>query len=125
MLEYDIIIDFILCVYYQLAATHYWLSIYCNNPMRWIKSVSVQVNTRRPQFVGDGEAGGGRAPGAWRPRTTSQRRCHDNYSDLEMDPATMLIKALIQTGQGRERKPSDSHDTFAAPWSATTAKDSF
>ena len=38
-----------------------------NKSMCWIKTVSVQLHTR-PQHVGDGEAGGGGAPGPWRPQ---------------------------------------------------------
>jgi hypothetical protein len=52
---------------YQLAATHYSHSIHCNKSMRGIKSVAVQLDTR-PQFVGGSEAGGGGAPGPWRPQ---------------------------------------------------------
>ena len=33
--------------------------------MRWIKAVTVKLNTR-PQYVGDGEAEGGEGSGAWR-----------------------------------------------------------
>ena len=39
----------------------------------WIKSVAVQLITR-PQYVGDGEAGGGGAAGAWRPQPAPSRR---------------------------------------------------
>ena len=58
---------------YQSAATHYSRSIHCNKSMRGIKTVAVQLNTR-PQYVGDGEAGGGGAPGAWRPQPAPFRR---------------------------------------------------
>jgi hypothetical protein len=58
---------------YKSAAVHYSLSSHCNKSMRGIKAVIVQLNTRphctlamAPQYVGDGEAGGGGAPGAWR-----------------------------------------------------------
>ncbi len=51
------------------AALHYSRSSHCNKSMCEIKTVSVQLNTR-PQYFGDtiGEAGGGGAPGAWRPQ---------------------------------------------------------
>ena len=58
---------------YQSAATHYSRSSLCNRSMRGIKTVAVQLNTR-PQHVGDGEAGGGGAPGAWRPQPAPSRR---------------------------------------------------
>ena len=38
-----------------------------------IKTVSVQLNTR-PQYAGDGEAGGGGAGGVWRPQPAPFRR---------------------------------------------------
>ena len=44
--------------------------------MRGIKAVAVQqlqLNTS-PQYVGDGEAGGGGAAGAWRPQPAPSRR---------------------------------------------------
>ncbi len=52
---------------YQSVATHYLRSRLCNRSMRGIKTVAVQLNTR-PQHVGDGEAGGGKAAGSWRPQ---------------------------------------------------------
>ena len=58
---------------YQSAATHYSRSIHCNKSMRGIKSVAVQLDIR-PQFVGGGEAGGGGAPGPWRPQPAPSRR---------------------------------------------------
>ena len=58
---------------YQAAASHYSRSSCCNKSMRGIKSVAVQLNTR-PQYVGDGEAGGGGAAGAWRPQPAPSRR---------------------------------------------------
>ena len=57
---------------YQSAASHYSRSSHCNKSMRGIKSVAVQLNTR-PQYVGDGEAGGGGAAGAWRPQLAPSR----------------------------------------------------
>jgi hypothetical protein len=51
---------------YNSAAVHYSRSRFCNKSMRGIKAVTVQLSTR-PQHVGNGEAGGGGAPGAWRP----------------------------------------------------------
>ncbi len=58
---------------YQSAATHYSSSIHCNKSMCGIKSVAVQLDIR-PQFVGGGEAGGGGAPGPWRPQPAPSRR---------------------------------------------------
>ena len=58
---------------YQAAASHYSRSSFCNKSMRGIKTVAVQLNTR-PQYVGDGEAGGGGAAGAWRPQAAPSRR---------------------------------------------------
>ena len=58
---------------YRSAALHYSRSSHCNKSRRGIKTVSVQLNTR-PQYVGDGEAGGGGAPGAWRPQPAPFRR---------------------------------------------------
>ena len=58
---------------YKSAAVHYSRSSFCNKSMRGIKAVTVQLNTR-PQHVGDGEAGGGGAPGAWRPQPAPSRR---------------------------------------------------
>ena len=58
---------------YKSAAVHYSRSSLCNKSMRGIKAVAVQLNTR-PQHVGDGEAGGGGAPGAWRPQPVPSRR---------------------------------------------------
>ncbi len=58
---------------YQSAATHYSCSSICNKSMHWIKTVAVQLNTR-PQYVGDGEAGGGGAAGAWLPQAAPSRR---------------------------------------------------
>ena len=58
---------------YQAAASHYSRSSLCNKSMRGIKTVAVQLNTR-PQYVGDGEAGGGGAAGAWWPQAAPARR---------------------------------------------------
>ena len=58
---------------YHSAASHYARSSLCNKSMRGIKTVAVQLNTR-PQHVGDGEAGGGGAPGPWRPQPAPARR---------------------------------------------------
>ncbi len=58
---------------YKSAAVHYSRSSICNKSMRGIKAVTVQLNTR-PQHVGDGEAGGGGAPGAWRPQPAPSSR---------------------------------------------------
>ena len=58
---------------YHSAASHYARSSLCNKSMRWIKTAAVQLNTR-PQHVGDGEAGGGGAPGPWRPQPAPSRR---------------------------------------------------
>ena len=58
---------------YKSNVVHYSRSSQCNKSMRWIKAVTVQLNTR-PQHVGDGEAGGGGAPGAWRPQPAPSRR---------------------------------------------------
>ena len=58
---------------YHSAASHYARSSLCNKSMRGIKTVAVQLNTR-PQHVGDGEAGGGGAPGPWRPQPAPTRR---------------------------------------------------
>ena len=58
---------------YHSAASHYARSSLCNKSMRGIKTVAVQLNTR-PQHVGDGEAGGGGAPGPWRPQPAPSRR---------------------------------------------------
>ena len=58
---------------YQSAAVHYSRSSLCNRSMRGIKTVAVQLNTR-PQYVGDGEAGGGGAAGSWRPQPAPPRR---------------------------------------------------
>ena len=57
---------------YKSAVVHYSRSSFCNKSMRGIKAVTVQLNTR-PQHVGDGEAGGGGAPGAWRPQPAPSR----------------------------------------------------
>ncbi len=48
------------------AASHYSRSSLCNKSMSWIKTVSVHMNLR-PVHVGNGKAGGGGAPGTWRP----------------------------------------------------------
>jgi hypothetical protein len=45
----------------------------CNKSMHGIKAVTVQLNTR-PQHIGDGVAGAGGAPGAWRPQPAPARR---------------------------------------------------
>ena len=58
---------------YQSAATHYSRSSICNKSMRGIKTVAVQLNTS-PQYVGDGEAGGGGAASAWRQQAAPSRR---------------------------------------------------
>ena len=68
---------------YQSAATHYSRSIHCNKSMRGIKSVAVQLDTR-PQFVGGGEAGGGGAPGPWRPQPAPARRAGDVISENQV-----------------------------------------
>ena len=61
---------------YQSAATHYSRSSHCNKSMRGIKTVSIQLNclNTSPQNVGDGEASGGGAPGAWRQQPAPFRR---------------------------------------------------
>ena len=58
---------------YKSAAVHYSRSSQCNQSMRGIKAVTVQLNTR-PQHIGDGVAGAGGAPGAWRPQPAPARR---------------------------------------------------
>ena len=58
---------------YKSAAVHYSRSSQCNKSMRGIKAVTVQLNTR-PQHIGDGVAGAGGAPGAWRPQSAPSRR---------------------------------------------------
>jgi hypothetical protein len=58
---------------YQSAATDYEHNQSCSKSSRGIKTVSVQLHTR-PQYVGDGEAGGGGAAGAWRPQLAPSRR---------------------------------------------------
>ena len=58
---------------YKSAAVHYSRSSLCNKSMRCIKAVTVQLNTR-PQHIGDGVAGAGGAPGAWRPQPAPARR---------------------------------------------------
>ena len=58
---------------YKSAAVHYSRSSRCNQSMRGIKAVTVQLNTR-PQHIGDGVAGAGGAPGAWRPQPAPARR---------------------------------------------------
>ncbi len=58
---------------FKSAAVHYSRSSHCNKTMRGINAVTVQLNTR-PQYVGDGEARGGGAPGAWRPQPAPSRR---------------------------------------------------
>ncbi len=46
--------------------------------MFWIKSVAVQLRLdTRPQFVGGCKAGGGRAPGQWRPPRARARSAGD------------------------------------------------
>ena len=57
---------------YQSAATLYARSQSCSKSSRGIKTVSVQLHTR--PYVGDGEAGGGGAAGAWRPQPAPSRR---------------------------------------------------
>jgi hypothetical protein len=68
---------------YQSAATHYSRSIHCNKSMRGINSVAVQLDTRL-QFVGGGEAGGGGAPGPWRPQPAPARRAGDVISEKQV-----------------------------------------
>ncbi len=58
---------------YKSAAVHYSRSSQCKQSMRGIKAVTVQLNTR-PQHIGDGVAGAGGAPGAWRPQPAQARR---------------------------------------------------
>ena len=60
---------------YKSAAVHYARSSQCNKSMHGInlKAVTVQFNTR-PQHIGDGVAGAGGAPGAWRPQPAPARR---------------------------------------------------
>ena len=58
---------------YKSAAVHYSRSSQFNQSMRGIKAVTVQLNTR-PQHIGDGVAGAGGAPGAWRPQPAPARR---------------------------------------------------
>jgi hypothetical protein len=58
---------------YQSAAAHYARSQSCSKSSRWIKTVSDQIHTR-PQYVGDGEAFGGGAAGAWCPQPAPSRR---------------------------------------------------
>ena len=58
---------------YKSAAVHYARSSQCNKSMHGIKAVTVQLNTR-PQHIGDGVAGAGGAPGAWRPQPAPARR---------------------------------------------------
>ncbi len=58
---------------YKSAAVHYARSSQCNKSMRGIKVVTAQLNTR-PQHIGDGVAGAGGAPGAWRPQSAPARR---------------------------------------------------
>ena len=52
---------------YKSAAVHYSRSSQCNQSMRGIKAVTIQLNTR-PQHIGDGVAGAGgaRGGGGWR-----------------------------------------------------------
>ncbi len=57
---------------YKSAAVHYSRSSQCNQSMRGIKAVTVQLNTR-PQHIGDGVAGAGGVPGAWRPQPAPAR----------------------------------------------------
>ncbi len=65
---------------YQSAATHYARSQFCSKSSRGIKTVTVSVQLQiRPQYVGDGEAGGGDAAGAWRPQPAPFRRPGGNY----------------------------------------------
>ena len=61
--------------------THHSLSR--NKSMRGIKSVAVQLDTR-PQFVGGGEAGGGGAPGPWRPQPAPARSAGDVISENQV-----------------------------------------
>ncbi len=57
---------------YKSAAVHYSRSRQCNQSIRCIKAVTVQLNTR-PQHIGDGVTGAGGAPGAWRPQPAPAR----------------------------------------------------
>ncbi len=50
---------------YKSAAVHYSRSSHCNKSRRVIKSVAIQLDTH-PKHIGDGKAGAGGAPGAWR-----------------------------------------------------------
>ncbi len=59
---------------YKSAAVHYARSSQCNKSMRGIKVVTVQLNTRPQHHIGDGVAGAGGAPGAWRPQSAPARR---------------------------------------------------
>ncbi len=58
---------------YKSAAVHYSRSSQYNQSMRSIKAVTIQLNTR-PQHIGDGVAGAGGGPGAWRPQPAPARR---------------------------------------------------
>ena len=55
------------------AAVHYSSSSQCNQSMRDIKAVTIQLNTR-PQHIGNGVAGASGAPGGWRPQPAPARR---------------------------------------------------
>ncbi len=67
---------------YKSAAVHYSRSSQCNQSMRGIKAVTVQLKTC-PQHTGHGVAGAGGAPGAWCPQPAPARRAGTmTYSDI-------------------------------------------
>ena len=68
---------------YQSTATHYSRSIHCNKSMRGIQSLAVELDIR-PHSVGGGEAGGGGAPGPWRPQPAPARRAGDVISENQV-----------------------------------------
>ena len=64
--------------------------------MRGIKAVTVQLNTR-PQYVGDGEAEGGGALGAWRPQPAPSRRAGAMiYAEISSNLALIYNKTDIR-----------------------------
>ncbi len=82
----------------------------CNKSMRGIKAVTVQLNTR-PQHIGDGEAGGGRAPGAWHPNPRHpaaqvpryRLTCHENcdvtwiqYQKILISEGNIIAESMSQ-----------------------------
>jgi hypothetical protein len=87
---------------YKSAAVHCSRSSHCNKSMRWIKAVTVQLNTRAQYLqVGDGEAEGGAAPGAWRPQPAPSRcagACAP-YAEISSNLALICIIILISGGQ--------------------------